>query len=116
MEMKWNPIVNGDLSEIPEFGNVLFTIIDEDTDETYVIFDEIYPIYVEDGIVAFYCYGTLDNSEKVIAWMEVPESYRPGRCDICVHLEQWIDNFGDCWSKCKLLKKDDVFPRCPLDD
>lgn len=31
MEMKWNPIVNGDLSEVPLFEDVLFTIINEDT-------------------------------------------------------------------------------------
>lgn len=41
MEMKWHPIVNGDLSEVPLFDDVLFTIINEDTGELYVICDEL---------------------------------------------------------------------------
>ncbi len=77
MEMKWHPIEDGDLSRVQEFGNTLFTIIDEDTDELYVIFDEICRTYVEARIVVFYNYGTLSSSEKVIAWMDVPEPYNP---------------------------------------
>lgn len=29
MEMKWHPIVNGDLSEVPRDKDVIFTVLDE---------------------------------------------------------------------------------------
>ena len=36
MNMKWNPIVDGDLSGIPRDEDFLFTVFDEEDGETYV--------------------------------------------------------------------------------
>lgn len=36
MEMKWHPIVNGDLSGIQQQETLLFTIFDERQNENYV--------------------------------------------------------------------------------
>lgn len=114
MEGKWHPIIDGDLSGIPRDKRLLFSVIDQG--ELYVDFGYLESILEKQAMIDVGDIGTLVKAKECVAWMEVPDPYRPGRCDICVHLEQWIDNFGDCWSKCKLLKKDDVFPRCPLDD
>ena len=35
MEMKWNPIIDGDLSGIPRDEELLFTVFDEEDGETY---------------------------------------------------------------------------------
>lgn len=36
MEMKWHPIIDGDLSGIPINEEFLFTVFDEEDGETYV--------------------------------------------------------------------------------
>lgn len=33
MEMKWHPIVNGDVSKVPRGEELLFTVLDEDDGE-----------------------------------------------------------------------------------
>ena len=73
MDMKWTPIIDRDLSEVPVFEDVLFTIIDEATGEDYVIYDELNPTYLNDGFVVFYQKGTLERTEKVVAWANLPE-------------------------------------------
>lgn len=119
MEMKWHPIIDGDLSEVPVFEDVLFTIIDEATGEDYVIYDELNPTYLKDGFVVFYQTGTLSREEKVTAWGELPESFKPGRCDMCKHWKEWIDEFGDGCAECELLKNVPFtkikFGKCPLE-
>lgn len=35
MEMKWHPIVNGDLSEVPRDEDVIFTLFDKNKREYY---------------------------------------------------------------------------------
>ena len=35
MEMKWNPIVNGDLGKVPRNEDVIFTVLDKYTGEVY---------------------------------------------------------------------------------
>ena len=102
MEMKWNPIVNGDLSEVPRYEDALFTIIDNLTGDSYVICDEIDPTYARNDIAVFRN-GALGRTEKVIAWMELPEPFEPGKCSVCKHREQGVDNFGDHWAVCHLL-------------
>lgn len=74
--MKWNPIIDGDLGEVPLFEDVLFTIIDEVTGEAYVIYDTIDTNFMKKGIVAF-SEWTLDRTEKVVAWADLPEPYKP---------------------------------------
>ena len=35
MDMKWNPIVDGDLSEVPRDEDIIFTVLDERTGKGY---------------------------------------------------------------------------------
>ena len=113
MNMKWNPIENGDLSGIPSDERLLFTGIDHG--ELYVDFGYIESRLEKLGIVSI---GDLEiqvEAKELIAWMEIPEPYQPGRCYICNYYHVWIDCFGDHWSGCKL--GDDVFSKscCPLE-
>ena len=94
--------MNGDLSEIPLFEDVLFTIINEDTGNSYVICDELNTVFANKKIAIFGRSGSLEKEEKVIAWTELPEPYEPGGCDNCKHRKQWTDEFGDRWTKCAL--------------
>lgn len=114
MEMKWNPIIDGDLSGIPRDKRLLFTGID--CGELYVDFG-----YIESRLGDHVFVYSGDNeipieAKEFIAWMEIPEPYQPGRCDICKHWKEWIDNFGDRWSKCELMEIGTFVPlqKCPL--
>lgn len=114
MEMKWHPIENGDLSGIPRDERLLFTGID--CGELYVDFG-----YIESRLGDHVFVYSGDNeipieAKEFIAWMEIPEPYQPGRCDICKHWKEWIDNFGDRWSKCELMEIGTFVPlqKCPL--
>lgn len=120
MDMKWNPIIGGDLSEVPRDENTIFTVFDEDTGEFYTATGVVNDYMMGYG---YLCIGAMNIPVEVAdikAWMELPESFKPGRCSVCKHWEQWIDNFGDHHSKCKLL--DDVpfshiisLKSCPLE-
>ena len=112
--MEWNPIVGGDLGDVPIFEDVLFTIIDEVTGEAYVIYDTIDPSLAKDGIVAF-SEWTLNRTEKVIAWADLPEPFKPKDCNICAYRREWTDEFGDNWFECELLQCD-VPPYGKLND
>lgn len=119
MEMKWNPIIDGDLSEVPLFEDILFTIINE-AGEAYVIYDEIDVTYARENIAVFNKWGCLDREEKVIAWSELPEPYEPtpDKCFKCNHGKLQHDESSDNWFECELLQRD-VPPNgkpndCPL--
>lgn len=112
--MEWNPIVNGDLSEVPLFEEILFTIINE-AGEDYVIYDELDPTYVRENIAVFNKWGCLDRTEKVVAWADLPEPYKPKDCNICVYRKGWTDGFGNHWFECELLQCD-VPPNGKLND
>lgn len=114
MDMKWTPIIGGDLSGIPRDERLLFTGID--CGELYVDFG-----YIESRLGDHVFVYSGDNeipieAKEFIAWMEIPEPYQPGRCDICKHWKEWIDNFGDRWSKCELMEIGTFVPlqKCPL--
>lgn len=74
MDMKWNPIIDGDLSGIPRDERLLFTGIDHG--ELYVDFG-----YIESWqnyVVAYICDDRVPvESKELIAWMEIPEPYNP---------------------------------------
>ena len=81
MEMKWHPIVNGDLSGIPINEELLFTVFDEIDDKTYVIKG-----LVTNGWPGSNQYKVLEatvrgcryhKAKKVKARMEFPEPYKP---------------------------------------
>lgn len=117
MGMKWNPIVNGDLSEVPREEDVLFTVRDEDTGEVYTTIGEASDCFIEKGGYVFAGRGIPHpvDTESLIGWMKFPEPFKPGRCDICTHLEQEIDNFGDRWARCD-FNEGCLFPKgCPLE-
>lgn len=43
-----------------------------------------------------------NETKKVKAWMEFPEPYKQGGCDMCKRLKQWTDGLGDRLSQCEL--------------
>lgn len=113
MNMKWNPIIDGDLSGIPRDKRLLFTGIDDN--ELYVDFGHIDSLE-KLGIVYV---GEIDfpvEAEELTAWMEPPEPYQPGRCDTCNQWRVFIDGSGNRWSKCELLGFATFVPlkKCPL--
>lgn len=111
--MKWKPIVDGDLSGIPRDKRLLFSCIDNNG--SYVDFGCI------ESRLEKYEYASIGEiklpveAKTVQAWMELPEPYVPGRCDICKHWKEWSDNFGDQWAKCELMDATFVpLKKCPL--
>lgn len=103
MVMKWNPIVNGDLSEVPRDKNTIFTVFDEDTGEFYTATGVVNDYMMGYGYLCIGAMGIPVEVANVKAWMELPEPYQPGRCNVCKHWRMWTDSFGDHWSKCELL-------------
>lgn len=102
MIMKWNPIENGNLSGIPKARLLIFTVYNEEDEKTCVIpgwVSEYTGMVCEETVECIYTYEAKD----VKAWMEIPESFKPGRCNICKHWKEWTDNFGDRHSKCELF-------------
>lgn len=115
MDMKWNPIIDGDLSEVPCDEEVIFTVLDEETGEFYTATAEVNESFLEHGYV-FVGELIVDVDFKSLkAWMKLPEPYVPGMCGICKHCRVWIDGFGDRWSKCELMGIATFVPlKCPL--
>ena len=102
MEMKWHPIENGDLSGIPRDERLLFTGID--CGELYVDFG-----YIESRLGDHVFVYSGDNeipieAKEFIAWMEIPEPFKPGRCENCKHWKEWIDEYGDDCAECALIE------------
>lgn len=112
MEKNWNPIVNGDLSKVPCNEEILFTVLDEKTGEVYTTVGKVHEFLLQ-------TYGHVFANRPVKpkalkAWMELPEPFEPGRCDVCKHNEHWTDCFGDRWSKCKFSER--MFVKgCPIE-
>ena len=103
MDMKWHPIVNGDMSRVPRDEELLFTVFDEEDGETYVTScwtdEEGY-----DGNLVARTGATYFGTECLTAWMELPLPYKPkNKCFSCTHLVDWMDEFGDRWLECELL-------------
>lgn len=102
MEMKWHPIVNGDVSKVPRGEELLFTVLDEDDGETYAT-----SCWTEEGYDRKLVARAGDRyyeAKCLTAWMEVPPPYKPkNKCFSCTHLVDWMDEFGDRWLECELL-------------
>lgn len=88
MEMKWNPIIDGDMSGIPRDEELLFTVFDEQDDETYVVKG-----FCTNGWPGSNQYKVLETTvrgcryhkaKKVKAWMEIPEPFNQKRHIKCV--------------------------------
>lgn len=116
MVMKWNPVIDGDLSGIPEDEEFLFTIVDKEDGESYVTTAYVVAYDGELEVRENTASGLIIYKEEYVkAWMELPEPYVPGMCGICKHCRVWIDGFGDRWSKCELMDIATFVPlKCPL--
>lgn len=115
MDMKWTPIIDGDLSGIPQQENLLFTLFDERRNENYVATGWILEYEGELEVRGVDPWGLNSNeTKKVKAWMEFPQPFTPNGCNNCAEWEEWTDAFGDRWSECKFGY--DVFSPtgCPL--
>ena len=116
MDMKWHPIENGDLSEVPKDKRLLFTGIDQDG--LYVDFGYT-DSYLEKQAMISIGVGIAVKAKAIIAWMEVPEPYMPiDKCFKCNHGHLRHDEDSDNWFECELLQRD-VPPNgkpndCPL--
>lgn len=119
MDMKWHPIIDGDLSGFSEDEVFLFTVFDEDDGETYVVDGWIENEYGNYVVVENAPRQKYFKAEHVTAWMDYPPPYMPFKCTNCEHWEVWCDEFGDRWSECKLLKNVPFtkikLGKCPLE-
>ena len=114
MEMKWHPIVNGDLSEVPRDEDVIFTLFNKNKREYYTEIGVVNQFSLGCGYVNGGSINVPVELANIKAWMELPEPFEPGRCDMCKHNEQWTDCFGDRWSKCKFSER--MFTKgCPTE-
>lgn len=75
MEMKWNPIVNGDLSGIPRDVRLLVTRIDGD--KPYVDIGYLESILEKHAVIEVGDIGIQVKAEECVAWMKLPEPYNP---------------------------------------
>ena len=112
MDMKWHPIVNGDLSGIQQQETILFTLFDEMQNENYVAAGWILEDEGELVVRGVDPWGLNSNeTNKVKAWMELPEPYKQNtdKCFKCkyVHLQHDEDDEdSDDWFECELLERD----------
>lgn len=115
MDMKWHPIIDGDLSEVPRDEDVLFTVIDEDTVGVYTAIGEASDYFIDEcgyvfvGVTSYPVY-----TQEIKAWMELPPPFTPNDCIRCAHYRVWIDGFGDRWSKCEVWNEPFGMDDCPL--
>lgn len=114
MEMKWHPIIDGDLSGIPRDKKLLFSYTDNNG--SHVDFG-----YIESRLEKYEYVSIGDiklpvEAKTVEAWMEIPLSFKPNDCNRCTHLRVWIDGSGSRWSMCELMDIATFVPlkKCPL--
>lgn len=119
MDMKWTPIIDGDLNGIPRDERLLFTGIDGK--ESYVDFGYIESRLEGYGFVSMGDAKLPIEAKYATAWMEIPEPYKPtpNKCFKCNHGKLQHDESSDNWFECELLQRD-VPPNgkpedCPLD-
>ena len=85
MDMKWHPIIDGDLSGIPTNEEFIFTVFDEIDDKNYVIKGLVtngwpggWPGSSQYKVLETTVRGCrYHKAKKVKAWMELPEPYKP---------------------------------------
>lgn len=115
MEMKWNPIEDGNLKGVPRDEDIIFTVLDEQTGEVYTAIGEVCDFFLDEfGQVFVGVTSYPVDTESLKAWMKLPEPYKPGGCDMCKHMKQWTDEFGYRWSKCEVLNEPGMAEDCLL--
>ena len=105
MDMKWNPIVNGDLSGIPRDTRLLVTRTA--FGRPYVDVGYLESILEKHAVIEVGDIGTLVKAEECVAWMKLPEPYNPtpDKCFKCNHGKLQHDEFSDNWFECELLQR-----------
>lgn len=119
MEMKWHPIEDGNMKDVPRDKDILFTVCDEDTGEVFTgvgKVDEYFLMKRRHVFIGVTSYPF--DAESLKAWTELPEPFTPNDCNKCSYWNEWTDEFGDNWFECELLQCD-VPPNgkpemCPL--
>lgn len=124
MDMKWHPVKNLEQwlkEDVDPEGTYLFTFQDDEFDETSVDVD-IGTFVPGVPTKVMYLSGLGESYsllEHIVAWMEIPEPFKPGRCDMCKHWKEWIDEYGDGCAECELHKNvpfTKINPgKCPLE-
>ena len=106
MEMKWTPIIDGDLNGIPRDEEFLFTVFDERDGETYVTPAWILEYEGEVEVRESTSSGLeIHEAKNVKAWMDFPPPYKvKKKCYDCNRSEEWCDEFGDRWLECKFYE------------
>lgn len=114
MEMKWTSIIDGDLNGIPRDEELLFTVFDEEDDETYVTIGQIESDSYFLGVTTPMQYSY--EAKNVKAWMDFPPPYKAKKkCYDCNRSEEWCDEFGDRWLECKFYEHVPVTELKPAD-
>ena len=114
MEMKWHPIVNGDLSEVPRDEDIIFTVLDERTGKNYTEIGAVSEPFINNKYIFVGKISYRVDTKLLKAWMEIPEAFHPNDCNMCAHYRVWIDGFGDRWSKCELWNEPFAMADCQL--
>lgn len=121
MDMKWTPIVDGDLSGIPRDEYMLFTVLNKSTGEVYTATGMVEDYFIKKYGYIFIAGTNFPIDIKLLkAWAEFPEPYKPtpDKCFKCNHGKLQHDESSDNWFECELLQRD-VPPNgkpndCPL--
>jgi len=104
METKWHPIEDGNMKGVPRDEDIIFSVLDGQTGETYTAIGEVSDYFLHEcgqvfvGVTSYPVY-----TESLKAWMELPPAFKPNDCNRCEYLEEWCDEFGaGRW--CELLE------------
>lgn len=85
MDMKWTPIIDGDLRGIPRDEELLFTVFDERDGETYVTTAWVLEYEGEVEVREATSSGLeIHEAKNVKAWMDYPEPFNQKRHVKCV--------------------------------
>lgn len=84
MEMKWNPIEDGNMKGVPRDEDVIFTVLDEDTGEVYTTIGEASDCFIEKGGYVFAGRGIPHpvDTESLKAWMKLPQPFKLKDCPL----------------------------------
>lgn len=105
MEMKWHPIEDGNMKDVPRDKDILFTVCDEDTGEVFTgvgKVDEYFLMKRRHVFIGVTSYPF--DAESLKAWTELPEPFTPNDCNKCSYWNEWTDEFGDGNAECELHK------------
>ena len=103
MEMKWHPIEDGNMKWVPRDEDIIFTVLDEQTGETYTAIGEVSDYFLHEcGQVFVGVTSYPVDTESLKAWMKLPEPYKLKECNDCPLNTVCADKFGDQGSECKL--------------